>query len=170
MTPPMRPLLRCGQGWDLHRLVEGGPLRLGGVDIPHDRHSLGHSDGDVILHSLTDAILGAIGAGDIGSHFPDDDARWRGADSAVFLLEAVHLARARGLEVGSVDVTVVLERPKVSVHRAAIIARLGDLLGVAAADVSLKAKTNEGLGAIGAGDAVAALALVGLVGVAEPAD
>lgn len=164
MSSSLRPLLRCGQGWDLHRLVQGGPLRLGGIDIPHDRKALGHSDGDVVLHSLTDAILGAAGAGDIGVHFPDDDPRWRGADSALFLAAAVRIAREQGFAVASVDVTVLLERPKIAPHRANMVARLEELLAAnEAVSVSLKAKTNEGLGEIGSGDAVAALALVGLV-------
>lgn len=156
-------IVRLGQGWDLHRLIDGGPLRLGGVDVPHERRAKGHSDGDVILHVLTDAVLGALGAGDIGGHFADDDPRWRGADSAVFLAEALRICRTRGLAVGCADVTVLLERPKLAPHRAAIVARLASLLGLPEDRVSLKAKTNEGLGAIGAGDAVAALAVVGLV-------
>jgi len=157
------PLVRVGQGWDLHRLVEGGPLRLGGVDIPHDRKAEGHSDADAALHALTDAILGAAGAGDIGTHFRDDDQRWRGADSAIFLREAVGFARARGFDVGSADVTVLLERPKMAPHRGAIVARIAAILGVSEQVVSVKAKTNEGLGDIGRGEAVAALAIVGLV-------
>jgi 2-C-methyl-D-erythritol 2,4-cyclodiphosphate synthase len=156
-------LVRVGQGWDLHRLVDGGPLRLGGVDVPHDRAAKGHSDGDVVLHALTDAVLGALGAGDIGQHFGDDDPRWRGADSAVFIEEAMRICRTKGFEVGCADVTVVLERPKLAPHRDSIVARLAALLGVPAERVSLKAKTSEGLGAVGAGDAVAALAVVGLV-------
>ncbi len=163
MSRQLRPLLRVGQGWDLHRLVEGGPLRLGGVDIPHDRSSKAHSDGDAVLHVLTDALLGAVGAGDIGQHFSDTDSRWHDADSAVFLEEAVRIARDRGFEIGMVDVTVLLERPKLSPHRAAMIARVSAILDVPAELVSIKAKTNEGLGEIGAGEAVAALAVVGLV-------
>lgn len=163
----MRPLVRIGQGWDLHRLVEGGPLRLGGVDVPHDRSSKGHSDGDVVLHAVTDAILGAAGAGDIGSHFPDHDPRWRGADSAVFLEQATRIARDAGLDVGTVDVTVLLERPKLAPHRDSMVRRLAAILGVGVDVVNLKAKTNEGLGEIGAGEAVAALAVVGLVNVDE---
>lgn len=156
-------LVRVGQGWDLHRLIAGGPLRIGGIDIAHDRASQGHSDGDVVLHVLTDAILGALGAGDIGQHFPDDDPRWRGADSAVFLREALYLCRERGFAVGCVDVTVMLERPKIGPHRKAMLAHLAELLEVPSDRVSVKAKTSEGLGAIGAGEAVAAMAVVGLV-------
>lgn len=156
-------LVRIGQGLDLHRLIPGGPLRLGGIDLPHDRASQGHSDGDVVLHVLTDAILGALGAGDIGQHFPDDDSRWRGADSAVFLREALNLCRERGFAVGCVDVTVMLERPKIGPHRKAMVDHLAELLEVSAERVSVKAKTSEGLGPIGAGEAVAAMAVVGLV-------
>lgn len=148
-------------------MVEGGPLRLCGVDVPHDRGSKGHSDGDVVLHAVTDAILGAVGAGDIGAHFPDHDPRWRGADSAVFLEHAARLARDAGFDVGTVDVTVLLERPKLAPHRESMVRRLTAILSVGAEVVSLKAKTNEGLGEIGAGEAVAALAIVGLVAVAE---
>jgi len=156
-------VLRVGQGWDLHRLVAGGPLRLAGVDVPHDRESKGHSDGDVVLHAVTDAILGAIGAGDIGQHFSDSDPRWRGADSALFVAEATRLARERGYDVGNVDVTVVLERPKLAPHRDAMVAKLAEILAIPTDLVSLKAKTNEGLGPIGEGNAVAAMAVVGLV-------
>jgi 2-C-methyl-D-erythritol 2,4-cyclodiphosphate synthase len=157
------PVVRVGQGWDLHRLVDGGPLRLGGVDIPYGRKAEGHSDGDVALHALTDAILGAAGAGDIGTHFRDDDPRWRGADSALFLREAIRVVRAQGFDLGSADVTVILERPKLAPHRAAIIARIAETLGVPERILSVKAKTNEGLGVIGRGEAIAALAIVGLV-------
>ena len=167
MSANDRPILRVGQGWDLHRLDQGGPLRLGGVDVPCDHSSRGHSDGDVVLHALTDAILGAVGRGDIGEHFSDKDPRWRDADSAVFLTEAVRLARAEGFEVGSVDVTVLLERPKLAPHRQSIRERIADLVGIAVRSVSIKAKTNEGLGAIGSGEAAAALAIACLVGAGE---
>ncbi len=163
MTVVTRPLVRVGQGWDLHRLVAGGPLRLAGIDIAHDRGAKGHSDGDVVLHALTDAVLGAVGAGDIGSHFPDTDPRWKGADSAVFLEEAVRVIRDRGFDIGNVDVNVLLERPKLAPHREAMRRRLAGILGVTEDCVSLKAKTNEGLGEIGSGDALAAMAVVGLV-------
>ncbi len=169
MNSPARPLLRVGQGWDLHRLIDGGPLRLGGTDVPFHRNAQGHSDADVVFHAITDAVLGAVGAGDIGMHFPDSDPRWRGADSEVFLTEAIRLARARGFAVGCIDVTILLEQPKLAPHRAGIISRIAEVLAVSEEVVSLKAKTNEGLGAIGGGDAVAALAVVGLVAGAETA-
>ena len=158
-----RAIITVGQGWDLHRLVAGGPLRLAGVDIPHDSHAHGHSDGDVVLHALTDAILGALGAGDIGQHFSDSDPRWSGADSDVFIAEAVRLMRAEGLALGRADVTVILERPKLAPHRDTMRKRVAECLGSEEGRVSIKAKTNEGLGGIGAGKAIAALAIVGLV-------
>jgi len=163
VTDSDRAIVRVGQGWDLHRLEPGGPLRLGGIDVPHDRRSRGHSDGDVVLHALTDAILGAIGAGDIGQHFSDTDPRWCDADSVTFVEEALRLARERGCEIGSADITVILERPKLAPHREAMLRRLTEITGVSSDRLSIKAKTNEQLGAIGHGDAVAALALIGLV-------
>ncbi len=163
MSRADRPVARVGQGWDLHRLVEGGPLRLGGIDVAHDRRAQGHSDGDVVLHALTDAILGALGAGDIGAHFSDTDPRWKGADSAVFVGEALRLAGERGYEIGNADVTVVLERPKLAPHRETMRKRVAEILETAPESVSVKAKTNEGLGDIGRGEAVSAMAVVGLV-------
>jgi 2-C-methyl-D-erythritol 2,4-cyclodiphosphate synthase len=156
------PAIRIGQGWDVHRLAAGRPLRLGGVAIPSDRGLLGHSDGDVVLHALGDALLGAAGAGDLGTHFPDTDPRWAGADSARLLGEVVALIGTRGFRVGNVDVTIIAERPALAPHRAAMQARIAALLGVAAAQVSLKAKTAEQLGAIGRGEAIAALAVATL--------
>jgi 2-C-methyl-D-erythritol 2,4-cyclodiphosphate synthase len=151
--------VRVGQGWDIHRLVDGRRLRLSGIDVPFERGLLGHSDGDVVLHAVTDALLGALAAGDIGQHFPDTDPRYRGADSALLLGEVVRLATQRGYRVGNVDVTILAEQPKLAPHVAAMQARLAELLGVAGAQVSIKAKTMEGLGAVGAGEAIAALAV-----------
>jgi 2-C-methyl-D-erythritol 2,4-cyclodiphosphate synthase len=159
-------IVRVGQGWDLHRLEAGGPLRLGGVDVPFDRRARGHSDGDVVLHALTDAVLGAVGAADIGTHFPDTDPQLRGADSAHFLRHALGIAAQRGFRVANADVTVIAERPRLAPHRDAILARLAELLDVPADAVSLKAKTAEGLGAVGAGEAIAALCSVGMTTVA----
>lgn len=156
--------MRVGQGWDIHRLVEGRPLRLGGIDVPFERGLLGHSDGDVVLHAIADAILGAMAAGDIGQHFPDTDPRYRGADSAVLLTEIISLATGRGFRVGNVDVTIIAERPRLAAHLPAMQRRLETLLGAAADRISLKAKTAEGLGAIGAGEAIAALAVAVLEG------
>jgi 2-C-methyl-D-erythritol 2,4-cyclodiphosphate synthase len=146
---------RVGLGYDLHRLVEGRPLILGGITIPFDRGPHGHSDGDAICHALTDAVLGAIAAGDIGRHFPDTDDRWTGADSVFMLQAAVELARDRGFLVESVDVVVILERPKLLPHLAAIVERLAGALGVDPSRVSVKGKTNEGVDAIGRGEAIA---------------
>ncbi len=156
------PIVRVGQGWDLHRLVAGGPLRIGGIDVPFDMRAQGHSDGDVILHALTDALLGAIGAADIGAHFPDTNPSLRGADSERFLRFAVEVAGQRGFAVGNADVTVIAERPRLAPHRDAIVDRLAGILVVPRGAVSVKAKTNEGLGPLGAGEAVAALCLVGV--------
>jgi len=152
-------VVRVGQGWDVHRLVAGRPLVLAGVTLPHARGLLGHSDGDVVLHAVTDALLGALALGDIGQHFPDTDPRYAGADSGRLLAQVVELVAARGARVGNVDVTIVAERPKLASHMSAMRARLAELLAVDPARVGLKAKTTEGLGVIGAGEAIAALAV-----------
>ena len=153
---------RAGLGYDLHRLVEGRPLILGGVTIPFDRGLAGHSDADAICHAVTDAILGAAGAGDIGRHFPDSDPQWKGASSLDLLRRAVDIVRAQGLAVGNVDATVVLERPKLAPHVDKMRATLAEILGVTIDRVSIKGKTNEGVGEIGRGEAIAvhAIALV----------
>jgi 2-C-methyl-D-erythritol 4-phosphate cytidylyltransferase/2-C-methyl-D-erythritol 2,4-cyclodiphosphate synthase len=153
---------RAGIGYDLHRLVEGRPLILGGVTIPFDRGLAGHSDADAVCHAVTDAVLGAAGAGDIGRHFPDTDPRWKGASSIDLLQRAVAVVRELGLAVGNVDVTVILERPKLAPHVDAMRANLADALGVTADRVSVKGKTNEGVGELGRGEAIAvhAIALV----------
>jgi 2-C-methyl-D-erythritol 2,4-cyclodiphosphate synthase len=144
---------RVGIGYDSHRLVEGRPLILGGVEIPYERGLTGHSDADVLTHAITDAVLGAAGAGDIGTHFPPTEERWRDADS-IELLAAV-LEKIGG-SVVNVDATVICEEPRLGPHREAIEACLGDALG---APVSVKATTNEGLGAIGRGEGIAATAV-----------
>lgn len=153
---------RAGLGYDLHALVEGRPLILGGVTIPFDRGLAGHSDADAICHALTDAILGAAGAGDIGRHFPDTDARWKDASSLELLRRAVEIVRGQGLAVGNVDATVILERPKLAPHIDAMRTKVAEVLGVPPDRVSIKAKTNEGVGEIGRGEAIAvhAIALV----------
>ena len=157
----LRPsaLVRVGLGYDLHRLVEGRRLILGGVRIPFDRGPQGHSDGDVICHALTDAVLGAIAAGDIGRHFPDSDPRWKDADSIFMLQAAVEMARDRRLAVAGADLVVILERPKLAPYVPEIVKTLAASLGVEADRVSVKAKTNEGMDAIGRGEAVAAHAV-----------
>jgi 2-C-methyl-D-erythritol 4-phosphate cytidylyltransferase/2-C-methyl-D-erythritol 2,4-cyclodiphosphate synthase len=154
---------RVGVGYDLHRLVEGRRLILGGVDIAADLGALGHSDADVVCHSVTDAILGAARAGDIGQHYPDTDPRWKGASSIELLREVAALVRGRGFAVENVDVVVILERPKIGPHREAIQLRLAEALGIDAGRVSIKGKTNEGVDAVGRGEAIAAHAVCLLV-------
>jgi len=150
---------RAGTGYDLHRLVEGRPLVIGGVTIPFDKGPLGHSDGDVVCHAATDAILGAAGLGDIGRHFPDSDPRWKGADSVALLAQATAMVAGAGYEVGNLDVTVVLERPKIKDRIDEMRARVAQALAVDVARVSIKGKTNEGVDAVGRGEAIAAHAV-----------
>jgi 2-C-methyl-D-erythritol 4-phosphate cytidylyltransferase / 2-C-methyl-D-erythritol 2,4-cyclodiphosphate synthase len=150
---------RAGTGYDLHRLVEGRPLILGGVTVPSDKGALGHSDADVVCHAATDAILGAVGLGDIGRNFPDTDPRWKDADSLVLLREAARMVREQGYEVGNLDVTVILERPKIKDAVEPMRTRLAEALGIDRDRVSVKGKTNEGVDAIGRGEAVAAHAV-----------
>jgi 2-C-methyl-D-erythritol 2,4-cyclodiphosphate synthase len=153
---------RTGIGYDSHRLVEGGPLILGGQSIPHTHGLAGHSDADAVAHALTDAILGAAAAGDIGTHFPDTDPRWKGADSIALLGAACAVVADRGFRVTQVDVTVVLERPRLGPHIAAMRATLAAALGLSADDVSVKAKTNEGMGFVGRGEGIATMAVATL--------
>lgn len=152
--------MRIGQGFDIHRLVEGRRLLLAGVEIPFDHGLLGHSDGDAVLHAVCDALLGAAGAGDIGTHFPDTDPRYAGAASEIFIAEALALAQRQGLELANADVTIFAERPRLSPHMPAMRANLARLLAVEEARVNLKAKTMEGLDAVGRGEAIAASAVV----------
>jgi 2-C-methyl-D-erythritol 4-phosphate cytidylyltransferase/2-C-methyl-D-erythritol 2,4-cyclodiphosphate synthase len=150
---------RVGTGYDLHRLVDGRPLILGGVTIAADKGALGHSDADVICHALTDAALGAACLGDIGRHFPDTDPRWKGASSLDLLRQAVSMIREAGFVIANVDVVVILERPKIAPHLAAIRARLAAALDLSVEQVSVKGKTNEGVDAVGRGEAIAAHAV-----------
>ena len=150
---------RAGTGYDLHRLVAGRPLILGGVTIPSDRGALGHSDADVVCHAVTDAILGAAALGDIGRHFPDTDPRWKDANSLDLLRRVVQLAAEQGLMVGNVDVTVILETPKLRDYVDAMRASLAAALGLDPGRVSVKGKTNEGVDAVGRGEAIAAHAI-----------
>ncbi|MGE0446329.1 MAG: 2-C-methyl-D-erythritol 4-phosphate cytidylyltransferase [Vicinamibacterales bacterium] len=154
--------VRIGNGYDLHVLVAGRPLVLGGVPIPFDKGLQGHSDADAVCHAVTDAVLGAAGAGDIGRHFPDTDAAWKGADSIALLTRAVAIVRDAGYRVSNVDVVVVAQQPKLSPHVDAMRANLARALGVNPSQVSVKGKTNEGVDAVGRGDAIAvhAVALV----------
>jgi 2-C-methyl-D-erythritol 2,4-cyclodiphosphate synthase len=151
---------RVGQGWDVHRIVEGRPLILGGVTIPSAFGLQGHSDADVLSHAITDAILGAIAAGDIGMHFPDTDPRWKGCDSLQFLKHACGLAEQANFRIVNVDSTVILERPKLKDFRLAIRESLARTMGLDVAVVSVKFKTAEGLGPVGEGRSAEAQAVV----------
>ncbi len=151
--------VRVGQGFDVHAFGPGDRIVICGVEIPHGAGLVGHSDADVGLHSLTDAVFGAIGAGDIGQHFPPSDPQWRGAPSDRFLRHAVNLVRARGGMVAAVDVTIICERPRIGPHRAAMVERVAAILGIAADRVSVKATTTDRLGFTGRGEGVAAQAV-----------
>ena len=151
---------KVGLGYDSHRFAAGRPLVLGGVGIEHDRGLAGHSDADAVLHALTDAVLGAIGAADIGEQFPDTDPRWAGADSSRFLAHAVRLAAEKGYRAVNADVTILAESPRLSAYKDKMRARIAELLGVGIEDVAVKAKTNEGMGLVGRGEGIAALAAV----------
>jgi 2-C-methyl-D-erythritol 2,4-cyclodiphosphate synthase len=151
---------RVGQGWDVHRIVTQRPLILGGVTIPSEFGLAGHSDADVLSHAITDAILGAIAAGDIGMHFPDTDPKWKGAGSLLFLKHACELAAQAGFRVAHVDSTVILERPKLKDFRAAIRESLAKAMGIEVACVSVKFKTAEGVGPVGEGRSAEAQAVV----------
>lgn len=151
---------RIGFGFDSHRLEAGRPLMLGGVHVEHDRGLAGHSDADVVLHAITDAILGAVAAGDIGELFPDSDPQWAGADSAVFVAESLRLAGDLGCRVVNCDVTILAESPHLGADKPRMRERIAALLGVDAGAVSVKAKTGEGLGPIGRGEGIAAMAAV----------
>jgi 2-C-methyl-D-erythritol 4-phosphate cytidylyltransferase/2-C-methyl-D-erythritol 2,4-cyclodiphosphate synthase len=165
LLSPSASLFRIGTGYDLHRLVEGRRLILGGVAIPFDKGLAGHSDADAVCHAVTDALLGAAAAGDIGRHFPDTDPRWKDADSLMLLARAAEMVAAAGYSVVNVDVVVIAERPKLSPHVDAMCANLARVMGVAATQVGIKGKTNEGVGPIGAGESIAvhAVALLGRI-------
>ena len=162
MTQVLLPF-RIGEGWDVHALVPGRPLIIGGVTIPHTLGLLGHSDADVLLHAITDALLGAAGLGDIGRHFPDTDQRFKGADSSVLLAEAMRRVRAAGFEVGNIDSTVIAQAPKLAPHIAAMGDAIALALGVAVQQVNVKAKTAEKLGPVGQGLSIEARAVVLLI-------
>jgi 2-C-methyl-D-erythritol 4-phosphate cytidylyltransferase/2-C-methyl-D-erythritol 2,4-cyclodiphosphate synthase len=155
--------IRIGIGYDLHTLVEGRRLVLGGIEIPFERGLAGHSDADVLCHAITDAVLGAAAAGDIGRHFPDTDERWRSVSSIELLREAARLVRDGGFGIVNVDAIVVAERPKLAPHVGAIVARVAETLGIAVSEVSVKGKTSERIGEIGRGEAMAAHAVALLV-------
>jgi 2-C-methyl-D-erythritol 2,4-cyclodiphosphate synthase len=152
-------MTRVGFGYDVHRLVEGRELWLGGVLVPHEKGALGHSDADVILHAICDALLGAVALGDIGTHFPDTDPRWKGADSKHLLKAVVDLLHEQGWTVGNVDATLVMERPKIMPHVPAMRAIIAPLLRVPLDAVSIKATTNEKIGFAGREEGVCAHAV-----------
>lgn len=154
--------MRIGIGFDIHRLVSDRPLILGGVKIQHPKGLAGHSDADVVLHALCDALLGAVGAGDMGSYFPDTDPKWKDAQSAVFVAKALELIAQKKFSITNADLVVLAEAPKLQPHRSAILQSIAQALKVNPAQVNLKAKTMEGLGPIGAGEAIAAYAVVSL--------
>lgn len=155
-------MIRTGIGYDSHRFVEGRPLILGGVTIPFHLGLAGHSDADAVAHALTDALLGGAGLGDIGSHFPDTDDQWKDADSMLLLASAVKLVRQSGWTPSSCDVTIIAEAPKLLPHVAQIKSNCATALGITAADVGMKGKTNEGMGFIGRGEGIAVIAVATL--------
>lgn len=152
--------VRVGQGVDAHRLVAGRPLRLGGVEVPFDRGLEGHSDGDVLLHAIASALLGALGAGDLGTHFPSSDPRWHGVASSDLVADVMELVRGRGFAIGNVDATVIAQVPRLAPFREAMVREVARALGVEPARVSVKVTSTDGLGAIGRGDGIAAQAVV----------
>jgi 2-C-methyl-D-erythritol 2,4-cyclodiphosphate synthase len=154
------PSLRIGEGWDTHALVPGRRLVLGGVEVPYGRGLLGHSDADVLLHAITDALIGAAGLGDIGRHFPDTDERFRGADSVVLLTEAARRVREAGWSIANVDSTVIAQAPKLAPHIEAMRGRIAGALAIGADQVNVKAKTAERLGPVGMGQSIEARAVV----------
>ncbi|MEO8014671.1 MAG: 2-C-methyl-D-erythritol 2,4-cyclodiphosphate synthase [Polaromonas sp.] len=158
IAPP--PPFRIGEGWDTHALVPGRKLILGGVEVPHTLGLLGHSDADVLLHAIIDALLGAAGLGDIGSHFPDTDARFKGADSIILLRETGRLLAERGHRIGNIDSTVVAQAPRLAPHVPAMRLRIAEALGLQPDRVNVKAKTAEKLGPVGQGLSLEARAVV----------
>lgn len=163
-------MLRVGQGYDVHPLVEGRKLVLGGLSIPYEKGLGGHSDADVLLHALGDALLGAAGLGDLGGHFPPEDPRWRDADSSGLLRRVVGELRDHGWDVISCDLTLIAEAPRLAPYREAIRERIAEILAIGVDAVGLKATTNEGLGALGRGEGMAALAVALIDGGREGVD
>lgn len=162
------PDIRIGEGWDVHALVAGRPLVIGGVTIPFERGLQGHSDADVLLHAITDALLGAAALGDIGMHFPDTDARFKGADSAVLLREAAQRVIGEGWRIGNIDSTVIAQAPRLMPWIPGMRERIAGVLGIGTAQVNVKAKTAERLGPVGEGLSIEARAVVLLVRAAQP--
>lgn len=151
--------VRVGQGFDVHALVVGRPLVIGGVTIPYEKGLLGHSDADVLLHAVTDALFGAAGLGDIGRHFPDTSSEYAGADSRLLLRRAATLVRDAGFEIGNVDATIIAQAPRMAPHVAAMVAHIADDLRIDASRINVKAKTTEKLGFTGRGEGIAAEAI-----------
>ncbi len=160
MSTPDFPNIRIGEGWDTHALVPGRKLIIGGVEIPHATGLLGHSDADLLAHAIIDALLGAAGLGDIGSHFPDTDARFKGSDSIGLLKETGRLLAERGLRIGNIDSTVIAQAPKLAPHIPAMREKIAGALGLDVSRVNVKAKTAEKLGPVGQGLAMEARAVV----------
>jgi 2-C-methyl-D-erythritol 2,4-cyclodiphosphate synthase len=162
---PLTPLppLRIGEGWDVHALAPGRPLVIGGVTIAHTHGLLGHSDADVLLHAITDALLGAAALGDIGRHFPDSDARFAGADSALLLAEAARRVHQAGWRIGNIDSTVIAQAPRLAPHIPGMVARIAQTLQLSQQQVNVKAKTAEHLGPVGRGECIEARAIVMLL-------
>ena len=156
-------MFRVGQGYDVHAFAEGRPLILGGIEIPHDRGLLGHSDADVLLHTITDAALGAIGEGDIGRHFPDTDPEWKDADSAKLLTYIWKIVEDKGYVLGNVDATIIAQRPKMAPYIEPMKARIAELLNADVSQVNVKATTTEKLGFTGREEGIAALATILLI-------
>lgn len=150
--------MRIGIGYDSHRLVEGRRLIIGGVDIPFEKGLLGHSDGDVLCHAIIDAIIGAMGEGDIGRHFPDTDEKWEGASSIMLLKHIVDLAKSKGFEIAWIDSVVITEKPKIAPHIDSMKCAISQI-GISPSLINIKAKTNEGMGFIGKGEGIAAQAI-----------
>ena len=155
--------MRIGHGFDVHRLVAGRPLRLGGIEVPHDRGLEGHSDGDALLHAVSSAILGALGEGDLGRHFPSSDPGLAGVASADLLTRVARMMRAAGFSVGNLDATIVAQEPRLAAHLAGMEAAIADLLETEAERVNVKVASTDGLGALGRGEGIAAQAVVLLV-------
>lgn len=153
---------RVGIGFDAHPFVEGRPLKLGGIQIPHPRGLKGHSDGDALLHAIADAVLGAAGLGSLGEKFPDSDAAWKGADSSIFVTRARDLAADRGFEIGNLDAVVIAEAPRIAPHVSGIRARIAGLLGLAEEAVSVRGTSSNGLGFTGRGEGIAVMAVAAL--------
>lgn len=151
---------RIGEGWDVHALVAGRKLILGGVEIPHTMGLLGHSDADALLHAITDALLGAAALGDIGTHFSDTDPQFKGADSMVLLVEAMRRVAAQGYQIGNIDSTIIAQAPKMMPHIPAMRARIANGLGLALEQINIKAKTAEKMGPVGLGQSIEARAVV----------